>query len=110
MWAVTQKILYQTKRALFVCWKFKKIAKIGFGKKNQLSAQCVHTWANDTCYTNIYDFRHTSHISFSNKLIYTLCVCVNVKFLNHMCVDGMCKYRFKSSQFILSYVKSCKCK
>jgi hypothetical protein len=26
----------------FRCWKFKQIAKIGFGRKNQLSPQCVH--------------------------------------------------------------------
>jgi hypothetical protein len=26
----------------FCCWKFKQIAKIGFGKQNQLSPQCVH--------------------------------------------------------------------
>ncbi len=26
----------------FCCWKFKQIAKIGSGRKNQLSAQCVH--------------------------------------------------------------------
>jgi hypothetical protein len=27
----------------FFCWKFKQITKIGFGRKNQLSPQCVHT-------------------------------------------------------------------
>ncbi len=27
-------------------------AKIGFGRKNQLSPQCVHTWANCTSYTS----------------------------------------------------------
>ncbi len=26
--------------------KFKQITKIGLGRKNQLSPQCVHTWAN----------------------------------------------------------------
>jgi hypothetical protein len=26
----------------FCCWKFKQIAKIGFGRKNQLSPQSVH--------------------------------------------------------------------
>ncbi len=26
----------------FCCWKFKQIAKIGFGRKNQVSPQCVH--------------------------------------------------------------------
>jgi len=55
----------------FCCHKFKKIAKIGFGRKTQLSIQCVHitifkfsnfenvkkkknfhTWANNTCYTS----------------------------------------------------------
>jgi hypothetical protein len=35
---------------VFCCWKFKQIEKNGFGKKNQLSLQCVHTWANDICY------------------------------------------------------------
>jgi hypothetical protein len=35
----------------FCCWKFKQIAKIGFGRKNQLSPQCVHTWVNHTCCT-----------------------------------------------------------
>jgi hypothetical protein len=53
------------------CWKFKKIAKSGFGRKNQLSPQCVyiakfkffqfegvenkecvHSRANGTCYTS----------------------------------------------------------
>jgi hypothetical protein len=34
----------------FCCWKFKQIAKIGFGRKNQLRTQCVHTWANSTGY------------------------------------------------------------
>ncbi len=37
----------------FCCWKFKKIAKIGFGRKNQLSPQYVHTWANGAGYTSI---------------------------------------------------------
>ncbi len=37
----------------FYCWKFKQITKIEFGRKNQLSPQCVHTWANSTSYTNI---------------------------------------------------------
>jgi hypothetical protein len=32
----------------FFCWKFKQITKIRFGRKNQLSPQCVHTWANGT--------------------------------------------------------------
>jgi hypothetical protein len=27
----------------FCCWEFKQIAKIGFGRKNQLTPQCVHT-------------------------------------------------------------------
>jgi hypothetical protein len=27
----------------FCCWKFKQIAKIGFGRKNQLTPQYVHT-------------------------------------------------------------------
>jgi hypothetical protein len=27
--------------------------KIGFGRKNQLSPQCVHTWVNGTGYTNV---------------------------------------------------------
>jgi hypothetical protein len=36
----------------FGFWKFKKIAKIGFGRKNQLSPQCVHTWANGIGYIN----------------------------------------------------------
>jgi hypothetical protein len=31
----------------------KKFTKIGFGRKNQLSPQCVHTWAKDTGYTSI---------------------------------------------------------
>jgi hypothetical protein len=26
----------------FCCWKFKQITKFGFGRKNQLSPQCVH--------------------------------------------------------------------
>jgi hypothetical protein len=26
----------------FCCWKFKKFTKIGFGRKNQLSPECVH--------------------------------------------------------------------
>ncbi len=37
----------------FCCWKFKKIAKIGFWKKNQLSPECVHTCPNDTGYTSM---------------------------------------------------------
>ncbi len=37
----------------FYCWKFKEITKIEFGWKNQLSSQCVHTWANGTNHTNI---------------------------------------------------------
>jgi hypothetical protein len=36
----------------FCCWKFKQIAKIGFGRKNQLSPQCVHTWTNGIGYTS----------------------------------------------------------
>ncbi len=36
----------------FCCWKFKQIAKIGFGRKNQLSPQYVHTWANSTSYSS----------------------------------------------------------
>ncbi len=31
--------------------QFKQIAKMGFGRKNQLSPQCAHTWANGTGYT-----------------------------------------------------------
>jgi hypothetical protein len=37
----------------FWCWKFKQIVKVGFGRKSQLSPQCVHTWGNNTSYTNI---------------------------------------------------------
>jgi hypothetical protein len=37
----------------FCCWKFKQIAKNGFGRKNQLSLQCVHTWANGICYISL---------------------------------------------------------
>ncbi len=37
----------------FYCWKFKEITKIEFGRKNQLSSQCVRTWANGTSHTNI---------------------------------------------------------
>jgi hypothetical protein len=36
----------------FCCYEFKQIAKIEFGKKIQLNFQCVHTWANATCYIN----------------------------------------------------------
>jgi len=36
----------------FCCWKFKQIAKIGFGRKNQLSPQCVHTWTDGIGYTS----------------------------------------------------------
>jgi hypothetical protein len=32
----------------FVAGNSNKIAKIGFGRKNQLSPQCVHTWFNGT--------------------------------------------------------------
>ncbi len=41
----------------FCCWKFKQIAKLKFGKKNQLSPQCVHTWANSTSYTSSHKKR-----------------------------------------------------
>jgi hypothetical protein len=52
------------------CWKFKKIAKIRFGRKNQLSLllnleifnyeslkneRCVHTWTNGASYMSIDD-------------------------------------------------------
>jgi hypothetical protein len=37
----------------FCCWKFFLISKIVFGRKNQLSPQCVHTWANGTRYTSL---------------------------------------------------------
>jgi len=37
----------------FLNEKFKQISKIGFGRKNQLSLQCVHTWGNATSYTNV---------------------------------------------------------
>jgi hypothetical protein len=59
---------------VFSCWKFKQIAKIGFGRENQLSPQCVHTaefrnfnsenvknkncvhtWANGIGYTSVYE-------------------------------------------------------
>jgi hypothetical protein len=33
-------------------WKFKQITKIGIGRKNQLSPQCAHTWANITFYSS----------------------------------------------------------
>ncbi len=36
------------------CWKFKQITKFGFEKKNQLSPQCVHTWANNIGYISLY--------------------------------------------------------
>jgi hypothetical protein len=40
----------------FVAGNSNKFTKIGLeGKKNQLSSQCVHTWANGTGYTNIYN-------------------------------------------------------
>jgi hypothetical protein len=40
----------------FVDGNSNKFTKIGLeGKKNQLSPQCVHTWANGTGYTNIYN-------------------------------------------------------
>jgi len=39
----------------FCCWKFKQIVKIVFGRKIQLSSQCLHTWANGIRYTNIYE-------------------------------------------------------
>jgi len=32
------------------CRKFKQIAKIWLGRKNLLTSQCVHTWANNTGY------------------------------------------------------------
>jgi hypothetical protein len=35
----------------FCCWKIKQIAKIGLRRKNQLSPQFFHTWANGTSYT-----------------------------------------------------------
>ncbi len=37
----------------FCCWKFLLISKIGFGRKIQVSPQCVHTWANDVRYTSL---------------------------------------------------------
>jgi len=39
----------------FCCWKFKQIAKIGFGRKNQLSPQCIHTCVKGTGYTSPND-------------------------------------------------------
>jgi len=38
----------------FCCWKFKKIAKIESGKKDQLSPQCVHTWVNGIGYILVF--------------------------------------------------------
>ncbi len=37
----------------FCCWKFKQITKIGFGRKNHLSSQHVHTWADSIGYTSL---------------------------------------------------------
>jgi hypothetical protein len=38
----------------FCCRKFKQlILKFGFGRKNWLNPQCVHTWVIDTSYTSI---------------------------------------------------------
>ncbi len=36
----------------FVVGNSNKLQKIGFEKKNQLSPQCVHTWANGLGYTS----------------------------------------------------------
>jgi hypothetical protein len=49
----------------FVAENSKKIAKIGFGRKNQLSPQFVHTWANGTGYTSI-------HLFLKEILVFTL--------------------------------------
>jgi hypothetical protein len=55
----------------FCSWKFKQIAKLRFGRKNQLSPQCVHTWANSTGYTSchkervVYVWRHCYTRGFS---------------------------------------------
>jgi hypothetical protein len=37
----------------FCCYKLKQFAKFGFGRKNQLSPQCVDTWANSTGYISL---------------------------------------------------------
>jgi hypothetical protein len=37
----------------FLFWKFKQIAKLWVWKEIQLSPQCVHSWANGTCYTSL---------------------------------------------------------
>jgi hypothetical protein len=57
----------------FVARNSNKIVKIRFGRKNQVSRQYVHIWANGTCYTSSnerddqeYDF--FSFLTFKNIL------------------------------------------
>jgi hypothetical protein len=57
----------------FCCWKFTKITKIGFGRKNQLSPQYVHTWANSAGYTSIN--RSTNFSVTYTSVVYTNVVC-----------------------------------
>ncbi len=47
----------------FCCWKFKQIAKIGFRRKNHLSSQRVHTWADSIGYTTL-SMKQGSLLSF----------------------------------------------
>jgi len=64
----------------FWCWKFKENPNFGFKRENQLSPQCVHTWASGTGYTLVCNYNevnlnkklksHTSSKSISNGAQY----------------------------------------
>jgi hypothetical protein len=61
------------------CKKFKQIAKIWFGRKNMLSSQCVHTWANITGYT--------SYIGIINLLESYHIIEVNMGLMSHVILN-----------------------
>jgi hypothetical protein len=63
----------------FCCWEFKQIAKLGFGRKIQLSAHCVHPWAKGTGYTskheNASNLVHINYILTTNNNYRKLMIC-----------------------------------
>jgi hypothetical protein len=50
----------------FVVGNSNKLQKIGFGRKNELSPQCVHTWANNTGYTSHHELVK-GHLKWMNE-------------------------------------------
>ncbi len=68
-----------------VAGNLNKLQKLGFGRKNQLSPQCVHTWVNNTSYTIC------SYNKFVNCNTFIITYNLTEKMLSYLAHDRKCK-------------------